>query len=481
MCETRAGILSALQRLVSGLDTDAMSAQQAKELVSWFSGLEHLAAAGKTLCAGRVASTGSIRDAGRQSAAVWLAGETGDSVGGAMRVLETAGQLKGLPVLQEAFRSGELSPAQGFLAAGAAAEDPTKENELLKQATSGSLRHLRRSADRIRAAARSEQDAQQRYEAVRARRSLRWWTDLDGAFRLDGRLTPDDGARLIAEIEPEARGVFNKARDEGRREPYAAYVADALVNLVSGEQGASPGARSSGAGSAGAGSPAGPGVGTASGSPGTSSAGPGDAVDHGSSGSPTGDGPAPTRTSGPGARSGPRARRRSQAVILRVDLAALRRGELEGEEVCEIPGVGPVPLAVARRLLGDAFLKLVISNGVDVQTVCHIGRHVSTFIETALQERDPTCVVPGCDAAVFLEKDHWQKSFAKGGPTDLANLCRLCSRHHHLKHDKGFILRGGPGKWEWIAPKEHAAGAHRSEDVPPWRKEAGRRAAAGAR
>src|SRR5580658_3865831 len=97
MCETRAGILAGLEGLVSGLDADAMTGEHAKELVSWFSRLEHLAAAGKALCAGRVAQTGLFAEGGQRSAASWLAGETGDSVGAALRLIETAGQLKELP------------------------------------------------------------------------------------------------------------------------------------------------------------------------------------------------------------------------------------------------------------------------------------------------------------------------------------------------------------------------------------------------
>jgi hypothetical protein len=406
MCESRSEFLAGLERLVSGLDADAMTGEHAKELVRWFSRLEHLAAAGKTLCAGRVAATGSFAEGGNRSAASWLATETGDSVGGALRLIETADQLKELPVLEEAFRAGELSPVQAFVAAGAASEDSSKQEELLREAQQGTMRDLRRTAERMRATARSEEDARARYERLRSGRFLRWWTDFDGFFRLDGRLTPDDGARLVAEIEPEAKRVFRQARKEGRREPFRAYVADALVNLVT----------------------------------------------------------APSATGG---------RKPSHSAILRVDLAALRRGELEAGEVCEIPGVGPVPLARARELLGETFLKLVITNGVDVQSVCHLGRHVSAFTETALEERDPVCVVPGCDATSFLERDHWRETFAEGGPTDLVNLCRICGRHHRLKHTKGFKLRGGPGKWEWIPPKENADHGADAEEPPPRRAEAG--------
>jgi hypothetical protein len=47
MCESRSEFLAGLERLVSGLDADAMTGEHAKELVRWFSRLEHLAAAGK--------------------------------------------------------------------------------------------------------------------------------------------------------------------------------------------------------------------------------------------------------------------------------------------------------------------------------------------------------------------------------------------------------------------------------------------------
>jgi hypothetical protein len=450
MCETRAVFLAGLSRLVGSLDAESMSGEHAKELVCWFSRVEHLAAAGKTLCAGRVASSGVFSGSGN-GAAGWLANETGDSLGNAIRLFQTAGQLKQLPVLDGALRAGELSPAQAAITAAAASEDPSKEHELLRQAGSGSMGDLRRRAEHIRAAVRSERDARARYEQVRAKRSLRWWSDPDGTFRLDGRLTPDAGALLIAEIEPEARRVFKQARNEQRREPFTAYVADALVNLVTGLSAGTPAAGSSGAGSSAAGS-------SGAGSSGAGSSGAG-APAAGSSlaGSPAGSSPRPP------------ARRMSHSAILRVDLAALRRGELEAGEICEIPGVGPVPLGRARQMLGDVFLKLVITDGVDVQMVCHAGRHVSSFIDTALQERDHSCVVPGCDAARFLERDHWREEFAEGGPTDLPNLCRLCAKHHGLKHTKGYKLRGGPGKWEWIAPNDAATRVDEANEVPPWR------------
>jgi hypothetical protein len=125
--------------------------------------------------------------------------------------------------------------------------------------------------------------------------------------------------------------------------------------------------------------------------------------------------------------------RPTTTMHLRVDLAALRRGELEEGETCEIPGVGPVPLATARSVLGQSLLKVIIGNGVDVTSVCHLGRAVPAHVRSALEDRDEKCVVPGCDVAKGLEIDHYQIAFENDGPTELWNLARLCHWHRGFK------------------------------------------------
>jgi hypothetical protein len=50
---------------------------------------------------------------------------------------------------------------------------------------------------------------------------------------------------------------------------------------------------------------------------------------------------------------------RRYLALLRVDVEALRRGGVEGQKLCEIAGVGPVPVSAARGLLGQAIVKLV--------------------------------------------------------------------------------------------------------------------------
>jgi len=148
-------------------------------------------------------------------------------------------------------------------------------------------------------------------------------------------------------------------------------------------------------------------------------------------------------------------------VHVRVDHDALVRGHLEGGEICEIPGIGPIPVDVARRLAVDSILSVLVTDGVDVTAVARAGRTIPASIRTALIERDPVCVVPGCGLREGLEIDHVEP-FAQGGPTRLGNLVRLCHWHHYLKTHQRHRLERSEEGWVWLGPGEATA-------VPPRR------------
>ncbi len=126
-------------------------------------------------------------------------------------------------------------------------------------------------------------------------------------------------------------------------------------------------------------------------------------------------------------------------INIRVDIDALKRGRTEHGEICEIAGIGPIPVATATEYLGEAFLKLLVVDGVDIKTVAHMGRAIPAPLRTAVEERDRVCQVPTCDMSLGLEIDHI-KPFAEGGPASLENLVRLCKRHHLQKTHDGYRL-----------------------------------------
>jgi hypothetical protein len=232
VCGTRQELEAALSHMVRDLDALVLTGADAKTLVGFFSRLEHLAAAGKAMCALRVASTGAFELDGHRHAGEWLAAESGDSLGNAVSVLEAAQAVSKLPELEDAFRSGELSAAQAKEVAGAAMCDPASAAELIDTAKSEGFEALRRRCAELKAAMSSKQDQAARTRRIHAARRLRTWTEPDGTFRLDARLTQDAGARLLGGLKCEADKIFEEARRSGARESSQAYLADALVALA---------------------------------------------------------------------------------------------------------------------------------------------------------------------------------------------------------------------------------------------------------
>ena len=222
-------------RHLAEADPDRVTTAQAAELVGVFAELERLAVAGRTLYAKRAAESLTWRDEGHRSVASWMASTTGSGLGEALATLETSEALASLPETTEALRRGELSSSQLKVIAAAAVEHPGAETALLQSAATDSLKALKERATRVRAAATSAQEEKARYLAIHAGRYVRHWSDPDGAFRLDARLAPLDGAKVLSVLGAEADARFDAARTTATHEPPAAYRADALVGLLTGD------------------------------------------------------------------------------------------------------------------------------------------------------------------------------------------------------------------------------------------------------
>jgi hypothetical protein len=409
------GVRDELKGFVAGLEPGVYDSIDAKRLVGVFAQIERLAAAGKVLMAARVKDTGGWKGSGERSAAHWLARETGSSVGEAAGALEAVDKLEGLPQTEEAFRSGRLSGAQArHVVEGAEGSDD--EAELLAVAETKGLGELRDAARRARAA---REDERERYARIRAGRFLRTRTEVDGAFTGSFRVTPDDGAEVLAALAPFRDAAFEAARVGGRREPLEAYAADALVGLARAFRTRDP------------------------------SDNRGDAEQ------------APVR---PG---------RDTKIIVRVDAAALERGHAEPGEICEIAGIGPVPVAVVYSLLPEALATAVITNADAVATVAHAGRQVTATQRTALQWQGIGCEVDGCDVREHLEIDHLI-DYAITRHTKLDELGFKCRHHHDLKTYQGWDFIEGTTQ---LVPPDHplhpgpaqsrAGPARRPSTAPP--------------
>jgi hypothetical protein len=167
------------------------------------------------------------------------------------------------------------------------------------------------------------------------------------------------------------------------------------------------------------------------------------------------------------------------SAVVRVDLAALLRGTVEPGERCEIDGQGTIPVAMARSLTNDCYLRLVFHRAGDIKAISHLGRTINATLRTALVYRDRTCVVPGCNVPYGLEIDHI-RPLAEGGPTELDNLALLCHHHHFLKTTGGWTLArigtepDGRPRWSFESPppfgQEPGLGIDTAEERDRWHR-----------
>jgi hypothetical protein len=364
-------------------------------------------AAAKTLLAKRVEAAGTWRTKGHSSAAEFLAAVTGRSLGAARGELETSNALDGLDATKQALLAGDLSEAQGQLIANAAKANPEAERALIGKAKKVNHRELRDEAQRAKAAA--DPDPEAAHRRIHSERRLSHGTGLDGAWRLQANGTVVDGSIIASELDRLTEEIFATQGAAGIRECRDAYAFDALTEMAR----RSHGLRHD-----------------------TTTA----AVDAGKK----------RRLAAP-----------QHLALLRLDVEALWRGYVEGDELCEIAGLGPIPVRIAKDLLEDAVLKLVLTNGIDVANVTSLTRGPTQAMRYASLWTSPICTVEGC-SKTRLEHDHrWGAEYKDTRHTRLDELDATCHHHHDLHTVHGWALVPGTGKRPLVAPEDprHPANA----------------------
>jgi hypothetical protein len=356
-------LAAAVRDFATRFDPALVTTRDAMELVAVLAQVEHTVAASKALAAARVADAPRLLNTkGFRSAAEFLASTAGTKIGDAIGMLETVEALDGLDAATEAFKTGKLSPRQAKVVAGAAKANPSSEDDLLRLAANSSLRDLETKAREVRQASSVETD-EDRHARLHRERSVRTWIDAEsGAGCGQWRLPPAEHAAVLAALEPATEKMFQAARRDDREEPREAYAADALLALVN----------------------------NAGGATGAASFGDLDRV----------------TTKG-------------MKIIVRVDATAARRGHALDDEMCEIAGLGRIPASIVQRWLatGDPFVAAIVTDGVDITSITHLGRKPIALQQTALDWlHGNECSVEGCHATVALEVDHTEPWAATATP-----------------------------------------------------------------
>lgn len=109
-----------------------------------------------------------------------------------------------------------------------------------------------------------------------------------------------------------------------------------------------------------------------------------------------------------------------------------------------------LPVEVPQRVLAELFAEaavhtVIVRNGVVLHApgTLQLGR--TTRLANRAQRRAlraiyATCGIPGCAVRFGQCSVHHVRWWRHGGRTDLENLLPLCSLHHHLVHEGGWVL-----------------------------------------
>ena len=332
-----------------------LSGAAAQQYVTLFSEAERAAASGVALFAPVVVETGEYTKGGHGSAADWLGSLSGSSKGAAKGRLAAATRAAKDPRLTEALHEGELSADQLKVVANSLGETPEASAELLDLLDQGaSHRELSDAVTRKRAASRSIETERLRRARVHTNRHFRWGQDEDGGVRGGFFCDEVEFARVAPRLEAEAKRRWKAAANGhgvGVGDSLEAHRLDAFIDLLSGSGGFGSGDDDDGVDWEDGDEDSGEGGGRGGGGRGGGAGVGGDGHRRG---------------------RGPLAR-----TLIVVNAESLRRGTTEGDELCEIEGIGPVSVAAAKELLSEGGFQYLVKEGFDIKTVTKSTRVIS--------------------------------------------------------------------------------------------------------
>ena len=389
----------ALRTALISYQPDEYSGEECAVLAEELAAMEKVSAAARVRAAARAGICGAHRERGFADVSDWMARATGSTAGAAKAALETAAAIAAQPEAKAALDAGELSFAQARELVKTEAAVPGSTAGLLDVAKGASLRTLKDEARdrRLRAV-----DPEELHALQHSRMHHRHWTTALGTIRYEGELPPEYGVPFANQLDAETDRLWLKAHQGAGQQVFPDGCSG------SDDKGAA-------------------------------------AASHGGR---TG-GSSEIRRSALAAQAfvrmlengGGKGKTNRADLVIVCDLQAYRRGHAHDGEPCHIVGGGPIPVALAKELGDDAFLKAVIHTGTEIHTITHFGRRYPAVLRTALDLGAPpkfngnVCAAPGCGRRYHLQNDHVDP-VANGGETSYANNQPLCPPDHRLKTER---------------------------------------------
>lgn len=342
-------------------------------------------------------------DWGCKSCAQWVSWQCAVAPSAAREHVRVARRLAELPLVRAAFGRGELSYSQvRAISRVATLETESAILELARHSTAAQLERMLRA---YRGVVERELSPEER---AHGDAYLVCEHDDDGSLLVRGRLSAEEGALFLTALDAARDSLGARARSTCTPNGYQSASAEAEA--------------------------------------------PSEPI------GPTCDGAAASNvtalvlmaetllSSGPAERAGAD----SYEVVVHVDAATLSAPDgashLE-HGACQLDDGAPLHPETARRLACDASVVRILERDGRPLSVGRRTRSVPPALRRALQSRDRCCRFPGCTQRRFLHAHHIEH-WARGGPTELANLVQLCRFHHRLLHEGGYTLerRGRRGE-----------------------------------
>ena len=128
-------------------------------------------------------------------------------------------------------------------------------------------------------------------------------------------------------------------------------------------------------------------------------------------------------------------------IVVLVDADTLCNGTHD-DTVCEYSSGTQLPTDTARRMWCNATTIYTATVGSERQllNLARSARQANRAQRRALRTQYTTSAFDQCTVGFDRCEIHHVDPYEHGGPTDLANLIPLCSRHHHLVHEGNWRL-----------------------------------------
>ena len=324
------------------------------------------------------------RRMGQKQAERTVREQTGKSVRGSREEVQVANRLLNLPDTREAFENGEINAGHARAIARAAEEVDVDERELVDKARrqpEDVFAHTVRKHQRER----SGDDGLSRFERQKKERKAWLKTDRDdGMTVLYGRFDPVTGALIKDALSTRTNQLW---RDEhpDHRPTTGQRMADAVAELLCEPR--------------------------------------------------TGEEPGKDNNK----------KKRGRKKFRGATLFLVAHYDTKGQHIRDatLADGTPIPVAVFRDMACQGKIVPAVFDTRGRPLWVGMSKRLATPAQRmALMARDRGCV--GCGADPAWCQAHHVIPWEAGGPTNIDNMCLLCSRCHHQIHDDGWVIRQTP-------------------------------------